>query len=131
MVDNAKGTVPTVTFSSPAIKRNHLLTTSVDFLDHKMSSSMFAEIPKLTSSTDYPRWAQTITAYLGVQKAWKTIVKTCLAYIKVEGADDNQAEIDAWEEAEGVARGVIILSLHPTIAEAVDVSRTRTFWNLA
>ena len=85
---------------------------------------MFTEIPKLTSSTDYPRWAQTITAYLGVQKAWKTVIKTRLAYIKVKGADDNQAEIDAWEEAEGVARGVIILSLHPTIAEAVDVSQT-------
>ena len=66
---------------------------------------MFAEIPKLTSSTDYPQWAQTITAYLGVQKAWKTVVKSCLAYIKVKGGYDNQAEVDAWEEAEGVARG--------------------------
>ena len=89
-----------------------------------MSASMFTEIPKLTSSTDYPQWAQTITAYLGVQKAWKTVVKSHPAYIKVEGGDDNQAEIDAWEEAEGVARGVIIPSLHPTIAEVVDVSQT-------
>ena len=76
-------------------KRNHSLTTSVDFLDHKMSSSMFAEIPKLTCSTDYPRWAQTITAYLRVQKAWKTVVKSRPAYIKVEGGDDNQVKIDA------------------------------------
>ena len=57
-----------------------------------MSASMFAEIPKLTSSTDYPRWAQTVTAYLRVQKAWKTVIKLHPAYIKVEGGDDNQAE---------------------------------------
>ena len=85
---------------------------------------MFAKIPKLTCSTDYPRWAQTITAYLGVQKAWKTVVKTHPVYTKTEDAGDNQAEIDTWEEAKGVARGVIILSLHPTIAEGVDVSKT-------
>ena len=48
--------------------------------------------------------------------------KTAPVYIKVEGGDNNQAELNAWEEAEGVARGVIILSLHPTIAEGVDVS---------
>ena len=59
-----------------------------------------------------------------MQKAWKTIIKNHPAYIKVESGDDNQAEIDAWEEAEGVARGVIILSLHPTIAEGVDISKT-------
>ena len=87
-----------------------------------MSTSMFAKIPKLTCSTDYCRWAQTITTYLGVQKAWKTNTKTAPVYIKVEGGDDNQAELDAWEEAKGVARGVIILSLHPTIVEGVDVS---------
>ena len=85
---------------------------------------MFAEIPKLTCSTNYPQWAQTITAYLRVQKAWKTVTKTAPVYIKVEGEGDNQAELDAWEEAEGVARGVIILSLHPTITEAVDVSQS-------
>ena len=85
---------------------------------------MFAEIPKLTSSADYPRWAQTITAYLRVQKAWKTVIKNAPAYVKVENAGDNQEEIDAWEEAEGVARGVIILTLHPTIAEGVDVAKT-------
>ena len=102
---------------------NHSLMTSVD-LDHKMSASMFAEIPKLTSSTDYPRWVQTITAYLGVQKAWKTVIKPCPAYIKVESGDNNQVELNAWEEAEGVARGVIILSLHPTIAEAIDISQS-------
>ena len=59
-----------------------------------------------------------------MQKAWKTITKSHPAYIKVENGDDNQAEINAWEEAKGVARGVIILSLHPTIAEGVDVSQT-------
>ena len=78
---------------------------------------MFSEIPKLTSSADYPRWAQTITAYLGVQKAWKAVTKPAPTYVKVEGEGDNQAAIDAWEEAEGIARGVIILTLHPTIAE--------------
>ena len=85
---------------------------------------MFAEIPKLTSSTDYPRWARNITAYLGVQKAWKAVTKAAPAYVKVEGEGDNQAAIDAWEEAEGIARGVIILTLHPTIAEGVDISKS-------
>ena len=59
-----------------------------------------------------------------MQKAWRTVTKTTPVYIKVEGGDDNQAELDAWEEAEGVARGVIILSLHPTIAEGVDVTQS-------
>jgi hypothetical protein len=36
----------------------------------------------------------------------------------------NQDEIDAWEELEGIARGTIILSLHPTIAEAIDTTKT-------
>ena len=85
---------------------------------------MFAKIPKLTSSTNYPQWAQTITAYLGVQKAWKTVIKSAPIYVKVEGEGDNQVELDTWEEAAGVARGVIILSLHPTIVEGVNVAKT-------
>ena len=84
---------------------------------------MFTKIPKLTSSTDYPRWARTVTAYLGVQKAWKAVIKSAPAYVKVEDGPDNQDAIDAWEEAEGIARGVIILTLHPTIAEGVDISK--------
>src|ERR1700750_1804475 len=84
-----------------------------------MSSSMFSEIPKLTSSSDYPRWAQTVTAYLGVQKALKVIKKSP---VTLNAAGSNQDEVDAWEEVEGIARGVIILSLHPTIAEAVDMT---------
>ena len=85
---------------------------------------MFSEIPKLTSSTNYPHWSRTITAYLGVQKAWKMVVKEAPAYIKVEGEGDNQAEVNAWEEAAEVAKGVIILTLHPTIAEGINVSKT-------
>ena len=87
---------------------------------------MFAKIPKLSSSAAYPRWAQTITAYLGIQKAWKTVIKN--PPIKIEGEGDK--EIDDWEEAEGVAWGVVVLSLHPTIAEGIDISKpVPAIWN--
>jgi hypothetical protein len=39
-----------------------------------MSLSRFSEIPKLASSSDYPRWAKTISADLGVQKALKVVM---------------------------------------------------------
>jgi hypothetical protein len=81
---------------------------------------MFSEIPKLTSSSDYPRWSQTVTAYLGVQKALKVITR---AGPTLDVKIGNEAECDAWEELEGIARGVIILSLHPTIAEAIDATK--------
>ena len=87
---------------------------------------MFAEIPKLSSSSDYPRWSQTITAYLGVQKALKVITKEP-PNPKAEGF--KQEEMDTWEELEGIARGVIILSLHPTIAEGIDPEKSvATIW---
>jgi hypothetical protein len=82
---------------------------------------MFNEIPKLASSTDYPRWAQTVSAYLGVQKALKVITKSPPV---LNTAATNQDELDTWEELEGLARGVIIFSLHPTIAQAVDPAKT-------
>jgi hypothetical protein len=107
--------------SSPAyLVWNYSLTTSVDFLDQKMSSSMFSEIPKLASSSDYPRWKQTVTAYLGVQKALKVIKRSPPVF---DPKKDNTAEVETWEELEGITRGVIILSLHPTIAEAIDASK--------
>ena len=65
-----------------------------------------------------------------MQKAWKTITKTTPAYVKVEGEGDNQTELNAWEEAEGVARGVIILSLHPTIAEGYHKLAFFSFFSL-
>jgi hypothetical protein len=82
---------------------------------------MFNEIPKLASSSDYPRWAQTVSAYLGVQKALKVITKSPPV---LNTAGTNQDELNTWEELKGLARGVIILSLHPTIAEAVDPAKT-------
>jgi hypothetical protein len=84
---------------------------------------MFSEIPKLTSSSDYPRWSQTVTAYLGVQKALKVITRSGPTLdVKV----GNEAECDAWEELEGIARGVIILSLHPTIVRPTRPSSLLT-----
>src|ERR1700735_3135264 len=83
-------------------------------------SAMFNEIPKLTSSNDYPRWKQTVTAYLGVQKALKVIRRSPP---QLDAERSNEVEVEAWEELEGIARGVIILSLHPTIAEAIDASK--------
>jgi hypothetical protein len=82
---------------------------------------MFSEIPKLTSSSDYPRWSQTISAYLGVQKAGKVLTKTAPVLLKDAS---NQDAVDAWDECEGIARGVIILTLHPAIAESVDSAKT-------
>jgi hypothetical protein len=79
-------------------------------------SSMFSEIPKLASSSDYPRWSQTVTAYLGVQKAGKVLTKTAPVLLKDAS---NQEAVDSWDELEDIARGVIILTLHPTIAEAI------------
>jgi hypothetical protein len=78
---------------------------------------MFNKIPKLALPSDYPRWAQTVSAYLGVQKALNVITKSPPV---LNTAGSNQDELNTWEELEGLARGVIILSLHPTIAEAVD-----------
>jgi hypothetical protein len=78
---------------------------------------MFNEIPKLTSSTDYPRWSQMLSTYLGVQKALKVITKSP-AILNTTGT--NQDECNTWEELEGITWGVIILTLHPTIVKAVD-----------
>jgi hypothetical protein len=36
----------------------------------------------------------------------------------------NQDAIDAWEDCKEIARGVIILTLHPAIAEAIDPAKT-------
>jgi hypothetical protein len=80
---------------------------------------MFSEIPKLTSSSDYPRWSQTVAAYLGVEKAGLSKTAPILA---TNGS--NQDAVDAWDECEDIARGVIILTLHPTIAEAVDPAKS-------
>jgi hypothetical protein len=53
-----------------------MLTALIDSRTYqKMPGSMFNEIPKLALSSDYPRWAQTISAYLGVQKALKVVTK--------------------------------------------------------
>jgi hypothetical protein len=82
---------------------------------------MFSEIPKLSTSADYPRWAQTVSTYLGIQKAGKVLTKTAPVLAK-DGS--SQEAIDAWEELKEIARGVIILTLHPAIAEAVDESKT-------
>jgi hypothetical protein len=71
---------------------------------------MFNEIPKLSTSSDYPRWAQTVSAYLGVQKAIKVITKTAPVLEKAKDGTSNQEAIDAWEELEHIARGVIILT---------------------
>ena len=68
---------------------------------------MFSEIPKL-SSTDYPRWSQTVKAYLGVQKALKVITKNKPS---PTAEDANADAIEAWEELKGITQGVIILSL--------------------
>jgi hypothetical protein len=84
-------------------------------------SSMFSEFPKLASSSDYPRWSQTVTAYLGVQKAGKVLTKTTPVLLR-DGS--NQDAVDSWDELEDIARGVIILTLYPTIAEAVDPAKT-------
>jgi hypothetical protein len=81
---------------------------------------MFNETPKLASSSDYPRWAQTVSAYLGVQKALKVITKSPPVLNTV---GSNQDELDTWEELKGLAWGVIILSLHPTITKAVDPAK--------
>jgi hypothetical protein len=82
---------------------------------------MFSEIPKLTSSSDYPRWSQTVATYLGVQKAGKVLSKDAPVLLK---DNSNQDAVDAWEECEEIARGVIILTLHPTIAEAINLTKT-------
>jgi hypothetical protein len=81
--------------SSPLhAKRNTTLTVLIDSrIYQKMSGSMFNEIPKLASSRDYLRWAQTVSAYLGVQKALKVITKTPTVLVKTT-TRDNQDELD-------------------------------------
>src|SRR5919205_191298 len=81
-------------------------------------SSMFAEIPKLTSSADYPRWSQTILAYLGTQKAKKVVTKSRPQAAKDDEKD--QAAVDAWMELEDIALGVIALTVHSKIGEAIS-----------
>jgi hypothetical protein len=82
---------------------------------------MFNKTSKLASSNDYPRWSQTVSAYLDIQKALKVIIKSPPT---LNTAGSNQDELNTWEELEGLAQGVIILSLHPTIAEGVDPVKT-------
>jgi hypothetical protein len=50
---------------------------------------MFSEIPKLASSADYPRWAQTVQAYLGIQKGLKVLTKTAPT---PDGTNDDAVE---------------------------------------
>jgi hypothetical protein len=61
---------------------------------------MFSEIPKLASSSDYPRWAKTISAYLGVQKALKVVMRTAPVLLNDKS---NQAAVNSWEELEDLA----------------------------
>jgi hypothetical protein len=60
-----------------------------------------------------------------VQRALKVINKSPPALVAATATTpSNQDEVDAWEELEGIARGTIILSLHPTIAEAIDTTKS-------
>jgi hypothetical protein len=88
-----------------AIKEDTMLTALIVFRNYqKMSSSMFNEIPKLSSSADYPRWSQTIQAYLRVQKVLKVITKSPPTLVLATSTTpSNQDAVDAWEELEGIA----------------------------
>jgi hypothetical protein len=107
-------------FFTACNKRNTMLTTLIDSRNLSKMSSMFNEISKLASSTDYPRWSQTLSTYLGMQKALKVITKTAPV---LNSARTNQDEVVTWEELEGIAQGVIILTVHPAITKAVDLAK--------
>src|SRR6266568_3508524 len=87
-------------------------------LSETMSSSAFKDLPRL-NGTNYRRWANDLEAYLRSQGLWSLTYRAIPDHERdAQGAitTDRTSQIEAWEDKNDQALGIIRLLLEPHIA---------------